>query len=225
MDSQPFTHRLRLAIESEVPAHRRFKDLEEKTSINAGTWRQFFGGRQRATVEMISAICERWPQYAFWIATGVSDAEYGHIAPTKSGFPNNGKEQPSSTRLFHELIALRRAAAQRATEWLGIDESDLPLLVNNEPVSLSNDVLRCVAADPTFAADDLEAHRNRARVAAQLRKTEISLQPELPLFDHEDGAAILRAVEISLSKGQPATDDKVEKLNVRIARYQRDKPR
>lgn len=70
--------RMRAAIESQTDAHRRFKELEERTGLKATAWQNFWNGRQRPTWEMIELVAKTWPQFAFWIATGIDDDEHGH---------------------------------------------------------------------------------------------------------------------------------------------------
>jgi 8-oxo-dGTP pyrophosphatase MutT (NUDIX family) len=60
---------------------RRYKELEEETGIPATNWQSAFKRKQRPTAHMIEALCRRWPQYAFWLATGLTDPENGHTAP------------------------------------------------------------------------------------------------------------------------------------------------
>lgn len=73
------THRLREIVQAETTSHRRFKELEEQTGIAANTWKSWWHGRQRPTTDMIERIARTWPQYAFWLATGIDDWEHGHV--------------------------------------------------------------------------------------------------------------------------------------------------
>jgi hypothetical protein len=68
-------------IESKTSKLNRFKELEEKTSIPAVSWRKAFSRGQRPTVEMIEGISKLWPEYAFWMNTGISDRLHGHLEP------------------------------------------------------------------------------------------------------------------------------------------------
>jgi hypothetical protein len=76
--------RLKAVIEANSRPRGRFPELAEKTSIGHESWKSFWYGRQRPTVEMIEVILLMWPQHAFWVATGRTDSENGHTAP--SGF-------------------------------------------------------------------------------------------------------------------------------------------
>ena len=63
---------------------RRYKELEEETGIPASNWQSAVKGEQKLTAVMIEAVCRRWPKYAFWIATGLTDPENGHTAPAEA---------------------------------------------------------------------------------------------------------------------------------------------
>jgi transcriptional regulator with XRE-family HTH domain len=38
-------------------------------------------GKQRATEELLVAIGAHWPEYAYWLLTGKTQPEAGHISP------------------------------------------------------------------------------------------------------------------------------------------------
>lgn len=77
-------YRMRL-LTNELTRDQRngWKSLEEATGISKEKWRQFNRGSTKASVEMLQALALEWPQFAFWLATGVSDEKHGHFAPTK----------------------------------------------------------------------------------------------------------------------------------------------
>lgn len=70
--------RMILVIKKMTGERRRFKELEELTSIPADRWKAFSLGRQRPTSEMIEGIGRLWPKYAFWLVTGIEDSTRGH---------------------------------------------------------------------------------------------------------------------------------------------------
>ena len=62
--------------------------LGNQTNIPAKNWRNLYGGYQKPTPAMIEAISRLKPEYAFWLATGITDIANGHIAPvTVATFP------------------------------------------------------------------------------------------------------------------------------------------
>lgn len=66
------------AITSE---RRRYKELEEETGIAATSWQNAAKRKQKPTGQMIEALSRRWPAYAFWLATGLTDPLSGHTTP------------------------------------------------------------------------------------------------------------------------------------------------
>ncbi len=76
------TDRLLKIIENETDAKNRFKKLDEATDIAKDSWTAVWHRRQRPTAEMIEAIAKLWPDYAYWLATGDTEPEFGHIAPS-----------------------------------------------------------------------------------------------------------------------------------------------
>lgn len=68
-------------IEWETESYRKFKHFEELTGISARKWQNLAQGKQRANEEMIEAIGNRWPQYAYWLVTGKVDDARNHTSP------------------------------------------------------------------------------------------------------------------------------------------------
>jgi len=58
--------------------------LEELTGIVSARWRKGYTSQQRPTPDMVQALCRQRPEYAFWIATGITDAANGHKAPASA---------------------------------------------------------------------------------------------------------------------------------------------
>ncbi|MDE3736404.1 hypothetical protein PSH28_07360 [Pseudomonas resinovorans] len=72
--------RFRAVIRQNTSDKRRWAELEALTEIPATSWNKAFNGKQRPTIEMVQAVARLWPEYAFWLATGVTDAKHGHIS-------------------------------------------------------------------------------------------------------------------------------------------------
>lgn len=119
--------RFRAVIEAKAKKERRWKELEfnteiesidrsniniefeeiaEATSISARTWRNTFEARQRPTGQLIEALCRVYPQYAFWLTTGITDVDNGHVAPIGIiTYPEENKtEQRNTTAYFHQQL-------------------------------------------------------------------------------------------------------------------------
>jgi len=56
-------------------------ELEAKTGISKHTWGNLRTGKQRANEEHIEAINKIWPEYAYWLSTGLTIPEAGQISP------------------------------------------------------------------------------------------------------------------------------------------------
>jgi len=109
--------RLRAVIEEETDERGRFAELEKLTQISANSWKSFWHGRQRPTCEMIEAACMRWPQYAFWLATGITDAKYGHVNHRgEASFPERRRARRMKAKDYLEhatsMFAWRRHLSQ-----------------------------------------------------------------------------------------------------------------
>lgn len=72
--------RFQAIIRLNTPEKRRWSELEALTNIPATSWNKAFNEKQRPTAEMIQAIARLWPEYAFWLSTGVTDAKHGHVS-------------------------------------------------------------------------------------------------------------------------------------------------
>lgn len=57
------------------------KELEEKTGVDRMKWANLKRGTIRAQQEHIEAVVKLWPEYAYWITTGLTIPEAGQISP------------------------------------------------------------------------------------------------------------------------------------------------
>lgn len=74
--------RLIFLIERQTQPSRRFKELEELTKISANRWQSVWHKRQRPMPDMLEIAAQIWPEHAFWLITGITDVEHGHVAPS-----------------------------------------------------------------------------------------------------------------------------------------------
>ncbi|NHZ96525.1 hypothetical protein [Massilia sp. CCM 8734] len=104
--------RIRTIIEHKLDGKKRTQTLEAYTGIAGETWRKLLSGKQNGTLLMLEAVCKQWPEYAFWLTTGIPDEKLGHRQP-KTDFSKHGQmaESPISSRLFNELIKISDDAA------------------------------------------------------------------------------------------------------------------
>ena len=199
--------RLRALIEQAISTERKWKELEKLTGIASSSWVDFNRGKKRATADMIEAVSVVWPQYAFWLATGISDPQHGHVAPGDYGFPRRGEEQPSSSRYFREALAARAAAEAAMTKWMDADfeNPELTLLIASEDQFLRGAHLIEPAETP-----ELSDSLTRVRFAASLRRAEIAVHEDMPHLDHDETEAALKPLKRLLAE----LKGNFEKLNL-----------
>jgi hypothetical protein len=104
---------------------RRFKSLEEMTGISGATWRTFWNRTGSPSGEMIEAIATRWPQYAFWIATGATDPVAGHIAPPGASgvLESKNDEIPEAVEYFRYQLKLLQDTKPSVLDTTGLAEA------------------------------------------------------------------------------------------------------
>ncbi|WP_293932751.1 hypothetical protein [Iodobacter sp.] len=96
MSSREIKERLLQIIHTCTTSHRRLKLLEESTSISSERWKNMLAGKQQPTADMIQAIARQWPQFALWLATGITDSQHGHISPAEGyEFEINLRQDPA----------------------------------------------------------------------------------------------------------------------------------
>lgn len=119
--------RLKAVIAASTDESGRFGWLQKKTGISRTTWQTWWdkegaapGGR------LIEAASRLWPEYAFWIATGIVDLEYGHRAPKT--VPNSttwpaygGTHYPDAPDFFRQCVVMQekeiRGEYEDSAEW------------------------------------------------------------------------------------------------------------
>lgn len=79
-----FLERFQAVIRHHTTDTRRWTELEKLSEIPAASWNRAFSGKQRPTADMLQTIARLWPEYIFWLMTGVTDAEHGHVACRRS---------------------------------------------------------------------------------------------------------------------------------------------
>ncbi|MFN3913690.1 MAG: hypothetical protein ACK4K3_02010 [Aquabacterium sp.] len=81
LDMTDLGDRIRAVIACSIPTQDRYASLAEQSGLSRMVWRSFWYGQQPPTDEMFSFVFTRWPQYAFWMATGWTDQANGHRCP------------------------------------------------------------------------------------------------------------------------------------------------
>ena len=73
--------RLKLVVLAQTPDKRRFPTLEVLTGVSENTWRTWWKRGGTPSGALVEGVARAWPEYAFWLATGLTDVEYGHRMP------------------------------------------------------------------------------------------------------------------------------------------------
>ncbi|MBA5689640.1 hypothetical protein [Rugamonas apoptosis] len=101
--------RMKLLIDSQTDKRGKFAQLESLTGIPAEGWKSFYYARQRPNPDMIEALAQTWPEYAFWMVTGIDDFFSGHTSPpTPGGLKSSLRERDAAKALFRKKIEYTR---------------------------------------------------------------------------------------------------------------------
>lgn len=90
--------RLKALIESQTNEKGRFNELEEQCGISYQTWRSWWHREGVPNGQLIEAAAKLWPNYAYWLATGDSEPEYGNYAPKTATSPFVARGEPKKWR-------------------------------------------------------------------------------------------------------------------------------
>ncbi|WP_269506858.1 hypothetical protein [Burkholderia sp. IMCC1007] len=75
------TIRIHLLLRHLTGNQHKWAALERLTGVKAVKWRHVYIGINKPSIAMLDALCRSVPQYAFWLATGMTDALGGHKSP------------------------------------------------------------------------------------------------------------------------------------------------
>lgn len=102
--------RLNAIVSWAVPGRGRFRQLEERSGISQESWKATWHNKQRPTADMIQVVARAWPEYAFWMVTGVTDQFHGHQAPENVDPYPEPRCSPRTVaeRYFTQQIEMRR---------------------------------------------------------------------------------------------------------------------
>lgn len=119
--------RLRQVIQRVTNGKTDWKNLEEQTGVPAEKWRNFHRGQTKVSVEMIEAVATKWPQYAFWLVTGINDFMYGHTQPFWKGEKTDEpgvplRERTAAWDLFRKEIEYKQWCRVHGTKQEPIED-------------------------------------------------------------------------------------------------------
>lgn len=102
--------RLNAIVSWAVPGRGRFRQLEERSGISQESWKATWHNKQRPTSDMIQVVARAWPEYAFWMVTGVTDQFHGHHAPENVDTYPEPRCAPRTVaeKYFTQQIEMRR---------------------------------------------------------------------------------------------------------------------
>lgn len=72
------SERLRQIREARTSGRQEFSDL---TGIAKGTVTGYEQTGRSPRAEVLEAVAKQWPEYAYWLITGMTDPANGHISP------------------------------------------------------------------------------------------------------------------------------------------------
>lgn len=75
--------------------------MQKQTGVYAEGWKQACSGRQRPTIEMVRALGEHWPQFAYWFMTGKTDEEHGHVSPFLEQYRSSLRRMEAASASAH----------------------------------------------------------------------------------------------------------------------------
>jgi hypothetical protein len=103
----PLSRRLLALVNAKLGHEKNFYSaLERTTGVDRETWKHWYLKPQVAdpSTKILSASFKVWPQYAFWLATGIEDDAYGHISVSATESSNiSTTEQHKKVRVVTEL--------------------------------------------------------------------------------------------------------------------------
>lgn len=101
--------RMKALIDSQTDKRGKFAQLEATTGIQAENWKSFYYARQRPNPDMIEALAQAWPEFAFWLVTGIDDFFSGHTSPpTPESLKSPFRERDAAKALFQKKIEYAR---------------------------------------------------------------------------------------------------------------------
>lgn len=196
--------RLRILIEENTNENRRFKDLEEKTSLPSATWKSYWTTGSRPSSALIEAAALAWPLHAYWLVTGVDDSAFGHRAPSGIGFPTSSKEQVSSAEYFKASITLDKEREEAAGKYLGEIADDTSQKVIDQ--------VKRNAHQLPGTQIDAQKDTSLTKELGDLRWAEILLDTFIPKFDYEQTQVVLPTITKVLNNARPkAKDSRIER--------------
>ncbi|MEN3110388.1 hypothetical protein ACFONG_10300 [Uliginosibacterium paludis] len=178
--------RLRLLISSQTPEKRRFPLLRELTGVTESTWRTWWSRGGVPSGALVEGAAKTWPEYAFWISTGVEDQQFGHFAPKGCGFPTATRASEEVVKTYFETLLKANQELETYVDMFWEDGFDLPV----EARDLTK---RNIGSFVDEASEKERAQRLLANLllCRKLRHVEIMLDVLLPILSLKSRGVVL----------------------------------
>lgn len=119
-DPSELRDRLKAVLRAGMPARGFFRALEEKSGISVDSWKALAYDRQKPSPEMLGFAFATWPETAFWLATGIADERFGHVAPPEAAQADSRPTKPNDKSAQYFRLALELAEKERASQSPGV---------------------------------------------------------------------------------------------------------
>lgn len=161
-------------IELNTSPNRKYKFLEEQSGIKALNWRNAFNGGQRPTAEMLQVVARLWPEYAFWLITGITDIANGHSSPHGAVYENHHLPRPNAVEYFKYRAKLASEIEKINEERKGKGFEKLDVMYRPKLESLVSKYPRFFSYGNTYK-----------RISDKLAKLDVQEQELLSVFERE----------------------------------------
>lgn len=100
--------------------HGFWGKLEEKTGVTSQRWRKAYSRLQRPTSDMLEKVFKEWPDHAFWLATGITDFDYGHRSPDDVSILKDLKNNATNEFFLEEIKSSNEKITKIMTKGLKV---------------------------------------------------------------------------------------------------------
>lgn len=196
------------------PGRGRFKALANASGISFDSWKGTWHNKQRPTTEMVQFVARAWPQFAFWLATGITDLAHGHQAPegSENFLETMYRPRAGAEPYFRHMVDMLERR-ERGEPELPTDLVELRALA----VARENDELSARAADSmsdgatlALTVQELDAD-TQPNVETRTGRLLAELQEQRQL-DDERMATLLR-VDVETYRAAKTDKDQVHRLS------------
>lgn len=131
-----------------IGGHGFWERLGDYTGIASKRWRKVHAREQRVTSDMLEALAHLFPHHAFWLATGITDAVNGHVAPiTAQTFPERLTQEWNEANDYFKLsLELNRKLYEEGNVNLEDDKERLYASERTRPLAHWHDSELATAA-------------------------------------------------------------------------------